>query len=349
MASIPTVKELTEKYEASYNARTSAEERMPVDKLHADARATAAVLQGVYQFGKWVLKQQTPQTADVEYLLRHASLKGIIRKDAAKAKGTAVVTGNVGASVLSGKKLTFTDGSEYVVTSGVTLTEDSGTITLEAINAGISGNRNENDVLTFIEAVSGINSTATVISVTGGTELETTESVLYRLLEKEQNSPQGGDADDWKQWALSVQGITQAWVYPHESGAGTVTVRVMSDNDTTDGIPTEAILERCRAYLETVRPVTVKRFFVLAPEFQELDLTIKVDPDTADVRAAVEEELRDFFIRKRQPGGKIFLSQINAAISSVTGEEDHKLLSPTEDVHAGVNKIITLGEIEWSE
>lgn len=349
MASIPTVKELTEKYEASYNARTSAEERMPVDKLHADARATAAVLQGVYQFGKWVLKQQTPQTADEEYLLRHASLKGIIRKDAAKAKGTAVVTGNVGASVLSGKKLTFTDGSEYVVTSGVTLTEDSGTITLEAIKAGISGNRNEDDVLTFVEAVSGINSTATVVSVTGGTELETTESVLYRLLEKEQNSPQGGDADDWKQWALSVQGITQAWVYPHESGAGTVTVRVMSDNDTTDGIPTEAILERCRAYLETVRPVTVKRFFVLAPEFQELDLTIKVDPDTADVRAAVEEELRDFFIRKRQPGGKIFLSQINAAISSVTGEEDHKLLSPTEDVHAGVNKIITLGEIEWSE
>lgn len=349
MASIPTVKELTEKYEASYNARTSAEERMPVDKLHADARATAAVLQGVYQFGKWVLKQQTPQTADEEYLLRHGEQIGVTKKASAKAVGTISVSGNSGASIPAGKKLTFTDGSEYLVTESVTLSAATGTASVEAVETGVSGNREIGDVLTFVEAISGINSTATVVSVTGGVEEEETESVRDRILEKEQEPPQGGDMEDWEQWCLSVAGVSRAWVYPHESGVGTVTVRIMSDDYTADGLPSEAILERCRAYLETVRPVTVKRFFVVSPEYQTQDFTIKVVPNTAEVRAAVEIEIRDLFLRKGKPKGKILLSHIQAAISAAEGEEDHELISPTADIQAATNKIITLGEIEWAE
>ena len=348
MATIPTVKELTEKYEASYNARTPAADRMPVDKLHADARATAAVLQGLYQFGNWILKQQMPQTADEEYLYRHGEQIGVIRKSAAKAVGTISVGGNVGAGITAGKKLTFSDGTEYVVTESVTLSGTTQTAKVEAAAAGVAGNRAAGDILTFAEALAGINSTATVIDISGGTEIETAESLLSRLLEKEQEPPQGGDLDDWKQWCLSVSGITQVWVSPHESGVGTVSVRVMADNDTSDGIPTEAILERCRAYLETVRPVTVKRFFVLAPEFQPQALKIKIVPNTPEVRSAVEAELKEFFIRKRQPNGKILLSHLNAVISATSGEEDHKLISPTEDIQAEQNKIITLGEIEWT-
>ncbi len=349
MANIPTIKELTEKYEASYNARTPAADRMPVDILHADARATAAGLQGLYQFGRWVLKQLTPQTADEEFLYRHGEQSGITPKPAANAAGTISVGGNVGASITVGKKLTFADGTEYVITESVTLSGTTATAKIEAVAAGVAGNRTAGDILTFAEALTGINSTATVIDVSGGTEIETAESLLSRLLEKEQEPPQGGDLGDWKQWCLSVSGITQVWVSPHESGIGTVSVRVMADNDTPDGIPTEAILERCRAYLETVRPVTVKRFFVLAPEFQPQALKIKIVPNTPEVRSAVEAELKEFFRKRREPNGTILLSHLNSVISATSGEEDHKLIFPTDDIHAEKNKIITLGEIEWTD
>ena len=68
----------------------------------------------------------------------------------------------------------------------------------------------------------------------------------------------------------------------------------------------------------------------------------------AGTKTPVEAELKEFFIRKRQPNGKILLSHLNAVISATSGEEDHKLISPTEDIQAEQNKIITLGEIEWT-
>lgn len=349
MATIPTVKELTEKYEASYNARTPAADRMPVDKLHADARATAAVLQGLYQFGNWILKQQTPQTADEEYLYRHGEQIGVIRKSAAKAVGTISIGGNVGAGITAGKKLTFSDGTEYVVTESVTLSGTTQTAKVEAVAAGVAGNRAAGDILTFAEALTGVNSTATVIDISGGVEEERLEALRERILEKEQEPPQGGDANDWKQWCLSVSGVKRAWVYPLESGIGTVSVRIMSDEYTPDGLPSQAILERCRACLESERPVTVKHFFVISPELQSQDFKIKVLPNTPEVRSAVENQIRDLLLRKGEPQGKILLSHIEAAISAAEGEEDHKLISPTTDIQADTNKIITLGEIEWAE
>lgn len=349
MASIPTVKELTEKYEASYNARTPAADRMPVDKLHADARATAAVLQGIYQFGNWILKQQTPQTADEEYLYRHGEQIGVTKKPAAKAVGTISVGGNAGAGITAGKKLTFADGTEYVVTESLTLSSTAQTAKVEAVDVGIAGNRTAGDVLTFAEALTGINSTATVIDISGGVEEESLEALRERILEKEQEPPQGGDANDWKQWCLSVSGVKRAWVYPLESGIGTVSVRIMSDEYTPDGLPSQAILERCRTYLETVRPVTVKRFFVISPELQTQNFKIKVVPNTPEVRTAVENQLSDLLLRKGEPKGKILLSHIEAAISAAEGEEDHKLIFPTADIQAATNKIITLGDIEWAE
>ena len=49
--------------------------------------AAAAQLQTLYIYADWALAQSFPQTAEGEYLDRHAALRGIARKDGEKAHG----------------------------------------------------------------------------------------------------------------------------------------------------------------------------------------------------------------------------------------------------------------------
>ena len=90
------------------------------------------------------------------------------------------------------------------------------------------------------------------------------------------------------------------------------------------------------------------------PGFEVGDLTAKpldlkftaLTPDNADVRAAIEAELDDYLRRTMAPGSTAPISQINEAISTAAGEDDHTLFE-TEDVTSTANELIVKGEITW--
>jgi uncharacterized phage protein gp47/JayE len=67
--------------------------------------------------------------------------------------------------------------------------------------------------------------------VADGSDEESTDELRARLLARLQNPPHGGNATDYEAWAKEVSGVTRAWSYPLELGAGTVTVRFVRDDD----------------------------------------------------------------------------------------------------------------------
>ena len=70
-------------------------------------------------------------------------------------------------------------------------------------------------------------------------------------------------------------------------------------------------------------------------------------PDTGPVRAAVEAQLADLHARECGLGDALLLTHIAEAISSSTGETDHKLMAPVADVIAAPNQLLTYGGCVW--
>ena len=164
-----------------------------------------------------------------------------------------------------------------------------------------------------------------------------------------QSPPQGGSDNDYKQWALSVPGVTRVWVQPKTPDAGSVTVRFAMDGSRTDGLPLPADVASVKAYIEAPgrRPVTAN-VVVVAPTVQAINITITgLTPDTAAIRAAVQAELTDALLANGSPGGTIRLSWLYEAVSRASGERYHRVTVPSADVVLAAGALPKLGTVTF--
>lgn len=261
-----------------------------VIRVLADVNAMLTDL--VMQFIAWLALQLLPITATTIWLDRWATMyltnadgsKGRKQATFATGTGTATVNSPGGGSVAAGTILSGPNGVSYQTTEEVSTT-GTGTITLpfNALTAGAIGNLDSGSRISFQSPPAGVLANVTIISLTGGTDTETDPQVQYRLLLRLANPPMGGDANDYVQWTLAVPGVTRAWAAPQEMGIGTMTIRFMCDTlrATNGGFPLQQDINAVIAYLDTVRPVTVKDIFVVSPIAYPISFTINnLNPDT---------------------------------------------------------------------
>lgn len=88
--------------------------------------------------------------------------------------------------------------------------------------------------------------------------------------------------------------------------------------------------------------------YVFAATEKRIDFHIRIKPDNAATRAAVEAELRSYLFRDGYPEGALELSRINEAISVATGEYSHVLVAPAADISIAKNELATLGILSWT-
>ena len=243
-------------------------------RVMADVNAMLANL--VLQFIAWLALQLLPVTATTIWLDRWATMylinadgsKG--RKQATFASGTvnASIISITGATIAAGSLLSGANGVTYQVTAQAS-TAVAGTlpVSIIALNAGAISNLDSGATIAFLSPPNGVSGSASVVSLSGGTDTETDGQLQYRLLLRLANPPMGGDATDYVQWALAVPGVTRAWASPQEMGIGTMTVRFMMDSlrATNGGFPISSDITSVANYIDSVRPVTVRDMFVEAP------------------------------------------------------------------------------------
>ena len=92
--------------------------------------------------------------------------------------------------------------------------------------------------------------------------LKSDSSLLERLLEIIRRPPAGGNRYDYRIWALSVDGVDAAYVYPLRRGLGTVDIAITSNNE----VPSDETVQRCQTYIDDVRPVTARESKVVKPD-----------------------------------------------------------------------------------
>lgn len=344
----PTLQQLIDRIAADIEARLpGADARTRRSNLAVLARTQAGAIHGLYGYLDFLSRQVMPDTAEADILDRHASLRGITRTPSTAATGNITLTGTNGIVVPTGTELQRSDGARYKTTADATIASGTATAAVIASALGAAGNAVIGIVLTLTSPIAGITNTATVAAggLVSGTDQETDADLLVRLMEKIKTPPHGGAKADYVGWAKEVSGVTRAWCFPLEGGAGTVYVRFVRDNDASI-IPDAGEVAAVQAHLDDVRPVTAV-VTVAAPTAVPLDLTIDLTPDTTAARAAVTAEIQDLVKREAAPGGTLLLSHIREAISLAAGETNHVLTVPAADVTYTNSQIGTMGTITW--
>jgi uncharacterized phage protein gp47/JayE len=280
----------------------------PNSRLRVLSDSNAAGAQLNLMFLQWLSLQFLPDTAETEWLDRHANIWLGGRKTAAFASGNFNFTGTAGRLVPAGTQLYFSDTDVvFQTTADVTLGSAGPTAGAAiALTAGMAGNIANGTTVAITSALTGVDGTATAAAdFSGGIDTETDDELRLRVLDRIRQPPMGGDANDYAAWALAVPGVTRAWCSPLEMGIGTVTVRFMMDDvrSSTGGFPLAADVAAVQAYLDTVRPVAVKDFFVVAPMPEPVNFTVSnLSPNTTSMQAAIVASVTAMLAQNAAPG-----------------------------------------------
>lgn len=314
----------------------------------------------VLQYIDWLALQLLPDTAEVEWLDRHADIwlvnadGSVGRKMATLTTGHATVVGLGGTTIPMYTQMEYAGTlMSYETTEEVILAADDVPIpvSIRALDPGSLGNLETGVGLSILDPIEGLSTTAVVIELENGTDTETDDDLRIRVLERIRQPPMGGALHDYIAWAKAVPGVTRAWSAV-EMGIGTITIRFMMDYLRADnqGFPISEDIDTVTRYIDEVRPVTVKDRWVLSPIRQRIDVHIaNLTPDNDAVRAGIEESLEKMLRERASPGQNIFAAWKYYAIMTVPTVEAFDLLNPVDDVMESNGHMAVLGDIHYGE
>lgn len=333
-----------------------------------------------YGYLDWIAKQSVPWSATDENLAGWASIKSITRKAAnAGTNNATIFTGNSGGTIPAGTVLNRGDGYQYTTDAeidiGVSGTA-TGAITAvlpdpndDPTGGGDTGNTPAGTQLTLDVSISGVDSTVTIsTAITNGADIETEDAFRSRMLLAYQNTPQGGNDEDYESWALAVAGITRAWTVRRLMGAGTVGIYIMVDGSDTDnnGFPTgtdgistleswgavKATGDQARVadYIYPLQPLTAL-VYVCSCVAQTINIVINGIPSAdSTTTAAINAAIDNVFFESGDPtgSGKVLFSDLYLAISAVSGTSGFILTSPSANVPLSLGKLPVRGTVTYT-
>jgi uncharacterized phage protein gp47/JayE len=324
--------------------------RLPQTNLDALACMSAGMADEQLEGIDFYATQIHVTTATGVWLERHGAEWGVLKKEATRASGILDVTVAAAGTAVPLGSLFRTAARVQVETTQAMTSIAAGVIAIpcQAVEAGAAGNLPAATRLSTVTPIVGV--TGAVVAApgfAGGTPREGEEAYRARILDRIQQPPQGGAAYDYRRWMLEFPGCTRAWVFPREQGTGTVVCRFAMDETYPNGIPTAAEVARMTQWLDVRRPVTAE-VFVYAPVPRPINVVVRdLSPNTAPVRQAVEDELRDMLLREGEPGAIVYRSWFWEAVSIAAGERHHTIDEPAADVQLAIGELAVLGTLDF--
>lgn len=295
------------------------------------ASATSNAIAGLYAHQSWIVKQIFPHTADEDMVLQHAAVRGMSQLAATISEGNIRVSGTPGTPVpiLSASRNSDIFGFASTATAVIGV---DGTVIIpaKASSPGVLGNSAPGDVITLVSTPAGVDSVGEIVTMIGGTDVESVSHLLGRLLDVIRHPPAGGNRYDYRRWAMEVPGVLAAYVYPLRRGAGTVDVLVTAE----DGLPSQSVVLAVRAHIDDVRPAGLANLWVGVPLIKPVNFRIALAVDAGDaedyqptVQAVLARWMAQF-----TPGDTTVKSQAEAIISGIAGVTDRSILLPVANV-----------------
>lgn len=354
--------------------------RFAVVRVLAWVQAAMAYLH--YGYIDYIALQAVPWTATDEYATGWGALIGVYQEDATFALGYVTFTGTAGVSIPSATQIKRSDGAVFTSTAAVTIATAATAVNVPVIAAaaGSAGNSIAGTSFSLSSPIAGIigsSGVAATLGITGGTDQEAEDSFKNRYLAEYAAPPQGGDRNDYIEWAEAVSGVTRAWVNPNGSGPGTVVVYTMFDqteaafngfpqgtngvatNETRDTAATGDLLTVANAILP-VQPVTAL-VYSCAPIAEPVPFTIANlgTNNTTAMQASITAALAAMFVEFGNVGGTINPATGAAwpaidpnawygALGAIAGLSNFTVPTPSGPITPGSGELFTLGTVTFS-
>ena len=231
-----------------------------------------------------------PEWSYGTFLEGHAKSRNIFRRSATAASGKITITGEAGTVIPAGSLFSMPSVNndpavDYETTEPATIPSGgSVTVPIQCTQTGIVGNAPANTIVLVSNNIARITSVTNEEATTGGTEQESDESLITRILERDQSQDNSfvGNVSDYKRWAKEVNGVGAVTVLSATDDTGLIKI-ILSD---ANGEPaTESLCEE--VYDHIMAPTDPDRR--LAP----IGAYLKVVPPTVVaicIKATVELE-----------------------------------------------------------
>lgn len=347
-----TVEEIYGEMLACYGERTGLEPEAGCD-LSARLYALAAQVCALYVQADWVVRQAFPQSAEGEYLDRHALLRGLERKEAAAAGGvvrfTAGSTAGEARSIPKGTVcmtaglIRFETTEEGTIPAGELTAE----VPVRALAPGASGNVAAGTITEMAVAPAGVSACTNPQACAGGGDREEDAELRERVLDTFRRLPNGANAAYYQREALSFDQVAGAAVVPRPRGVGTADVVVT----TLAGLPGQDLLDLLEAHFQERREIAVD-LRVRAPETVTVDLTVQVSPGEgwsfAEAQSEAETALRNWFTGKRL-GQSVLWAQLGNLVYGCESVANYAITAPAADVAVASDVLPILGTLTVEE
>lgn len=186
--------------------------------------------------------------------------------------GVATLTGVKGTTYGAGLVATAEDGTTQIqLTSTVTIPGvgtgfGSVQASFASLTAGSVANLAATTVCSWQNPPIGADPTFTLSTgLSGANDTETNAACYGRIVSRLQTPPHGGNAQDLREWAQTIAGISYAYIYPRRSGTGTIDAVIVLAASGQARIPSVTQQNAVIAYYETQRPAGGEAINVLLP------------------------------------------------------------------------------------
>lgn len=343
-----TIDEIYQQMLSCFGERTGLEPREGCD-LSARLYTLAAQVYALYVQADWVVRQAFPQTAEGEFLDRHAQLRSLERKPAVAAEGSVRFTAGevstaprdipAGTVCMTAGLIRFETVGDAVLPAG----EKTVDVPIRALEPGRSGNVSAGSILSMAVAPMGIARCTNPSPCTGGADAEGDGALRARVLESFKRLPNGANSAFYQQGALSFDQVVAAAVIPRPRGVGSVDVIPA----TLSGQPGQELLEDMKAYFDRRREIAVD-LQVKAPRTVTVNVAVQVERlegwDGAQVLAGVEEAIRGWFTGERL-GQRILRARLGELVYHCDGVANYSVTAPAADVAVEVDQLPLLGTL----
>ena len=281
------------------------------------------------------------------YLDKRVSEFGVYRKQGSKAIGEIKVEGKEGAIITNGTLIKAND-LYFTVLNDIELPTDN-ILYVEANEVGYKYNLLANTEFELVEKNDKVTSLINETDFKNGIDIESDEDLRKRFIKVVNNPSASGNKNHYEEWALEVNGVSRAIVYPLWNGNGTVKVMVIGNDN-------KPVLEDVRKNVEdhiTENMPIGCQLTVTTPT--NLDATIvatielKEGYEIEEVKQEFEAKINEYL---KSVTNEFTYSKVYGLLANIIGIEDIGTLTingGNSNITISEDKIINISEINISE
>lgn len=283
------------------------------------------------------------------YLDARVGEMGIVRKEATYALVEITVTGTPQKIFFKDSIVGTSDNRLYITQSDLTLDYNGvGKVIVKAEKAGSKYNVNANEINNLPIKYNGIKSITNEKAYIDAYDQETDQALYDRYLVKVQTPSTSGNKYHYVNWALEVNGVGSAKVYPLWNGNGTVKVVIANSNKrAASGELIQAVFD----HIEEERPIGVTLTVASVIE-KPINVAANIQISSATTLGAVQNSFiaaLESYFRDTFDGTKVSIMKIGSLLLDIDGalDVDHesiKLNSQASNVTLGADEIAVLAD-----